>query len=171
MTEQTEMNMTLFPVAALVVLLSPAMLTGCATTPGQCDPNHPDFFNNVSCLTSGAYVERQRDLESRLSAERSRNRIFTALLADLRSERSAVGRDLKSKQASLQRADANWRQLKGSLAAETRTNPALATRVRRIDEDFAAIEAAKVAERDALANQVALLQQELDAGIYDSVKR
>jgi chromosome segregation ATPase len=143
------------------------MLSGCATTPGQCDPSHPDFFNNVSCLTSGAYSQRQRDLESTLSAERSRNEIFQALLADLRAEQAAVGRDLRSKQASLQRADATWRQLKGGLAAETRASPALAARVRQIDDDFAAVEAGKVAERDALANRVALLQQELDAGIYD----
>lgn len=161
------MNMSVLPAPILVVLLPALMLSGCATTPGQCDPNHPDFFNNLSCLSSGAYAQRQRDLQSTLSAERSRNQVFSALLADLRSERTAVGRDLRSQQASLQRADANWRRIKGDLAAETRSSPALATRVRQIDQEFAAVQAGKVAERDALANQVALLQQELNAGIYD----
>lgn len=154
--------------AALVVILSPSLaLIGCATTPDQCHPDNPDFFNNVSCLGSGAYAQRQRDLESTLASERSRNRAFETLLADLRTEQSAVKTDLRARQAALQRADATWRQLKAGLAAETKASPALATRVRQIDQDFARVEADKVAERDALAKQVKLLQQELDAGLYD----
>lgn len=161
------MKPVLNPVAILMALLPPLLLVSCATTPEQCNPNHPDFFNNVSCLGSGAYAQRQRDLESTLASERSRNRAFQTLLADLQTEHSAVRSDLRSQQAALQRADANWRQIRASLAAETRASPALATRVRQIDDDFASVQAGKVAERNALANQVKLLQQELDAGIYD----
>lgn len=151
----------------ILFLLSALALVGCATTPDQCNPNNPDFFNNVSCLGSGAYAQRQRDLESTLASERSRNRAFETLLADLRTEQSAVKTDLRARQAALQRADASWRQLKAGLAAEAKASPALATRVRQIDEDFARAQAGKVAERDALAKQVKLLQQELDAGLYD----
>jgi chromosome segregation ATPase len=145
----------------------PSLLACCATTPGACDPNRADFFNNTSCLASGAYRERQRNLESELSAEQSRNRAFRVLLADLQAEQDATRSDLRSRQADLARAEANWRQIKGSLAAESRANPALATRMRQIDDEFARAEAGKRAERDALANKVLLLEQELDAGIYE----
>lgn len=153
------------PIAA--VLLPAALLNGCATTPGECDPSRADFFNNTSCLASGAYAQRQRDLESTLAAERSRNQAFKTLLADLQTEQASVRSDLRARQAAYRRADANWRQIKRSLSAETSASPALATRVRQIDEDFARVEAGKVAERDALAKRVKLLQQELDAGVYD----
>jgi septal ring factor EnvC (AmiA/AmiB activator) len=78
-----------------------------------------------------------------------------------------VRSDLRTQQAAYARAEANWREIKRSLAAESSKSPALATRVRQIDQDLAAIEADKRAERDSLANQVKLLQQELDAGVYD----
>lgn len=153
------------PKAAL--LLPSVLLVGCATTPGECDPSRADFFNNTSCLASGAYAQRQRDLESTLASEQSRNQAFKTLLADLQTEQTAVRSDLQARQAAYRRADESWRQIKRSLAAESGANPALATRVRQIDDDFARAEAGKVAERDALANKVKLLQRELDAGVYD----
>jgi len=144
-----------------------ALLAGCATTPGACDPTRDDFFNNTSCLASGAYRQRQRDLESTLTSEQSRNRAFRALLADIQAEKTAVRSDLRAQQAAYARAEANWRQIKGSLAAARSSNPALATRVRQIDEDLSELEVSKRADRDALANRIKLLQQELDVGIYD----
>ncbi len=142
-------------------------LCGCATTPGACDPTREDFFNNTSCLASGAYGQRQRDLQSTLASEQGRNRAFKTLLADLEAQQAAGRSDLRAQQAALARAEASWRQIKQSLASASRDNPALASRVRIIDEDMSGLEASKRAERDALANQVKLLQQELDAGIYD----
>lgn len=146
-----------------------ALISGCATTPGACDPSREDFLNNTSCLASGAYQQRQRDLESTLSAEQGRNRAFRILLADLELEKTATRSDLRAQQAAYARAEASWRQIKSSLASESKNNPALATRVRQIDEDLSGLEAGKRAERDALANRVRLLQQELDAGIYDDI--
>ena len=152
------------PMAA--VLLPSALLVGCATTPGECDPSSANFFNNASCLASGAYAQRQRNLESTLASEQSRNQAFKNLLAGLQTEQTAVRSDLRSRQAAYRRADDSWRQIKRSLAAESAANPALATRIRQIDDDFARAEAGKVAKRDALANKVKLLQRELDAGVY-----
>lgn len=156
-----------FAMNALPTLAICMVLSGCATAPADCDPTQADFFNNTSCLASGAYRQRQRDLESTLSSEQSRNRAFKTLLADLETEKAAARSDLQAQQAAYARAQANWREIKRGLAAESNKKPALATRVRQIDENLAAIESDKRAERDSLANQVKLLQQELDAGIYD----
>ena len=162
---------TMKPLPLMLIALIAAGLStgiaGCATTTGACDPTRADFFNNTSCLASGAYRERQRGLASTLASEQSRNRAFKNLLADLEAEQTSVRSDLNAQRAAYARADANWRQIKQSLAAATSSNPALKTRVRQIDEDMAAREAGKRAERDALANKVALLQQELDSGVYD----
>ena len=152
---------------ALVTVGVSASISGCATTTGACDPTRADFFNNTSCLASGAYRERQRGLESTLVSEQSRNRAFKGLLADLEAEKASVRSDLNAQRAAYARADANWRQIKQSLATATSSNPALETRVRQIDEDMSAREAGKRAERDALANKVMLLQQELESGVYD----
>ncbi|ESQ15365.1 MAG: hypothetical protein N838_23785 [Thiohalocapsa sp. PB-PSB1] len=156
-------SLWLLPAALLPVLSA----TGCATTPGTCDPTRADFFNNTRCLASGSYRQRQRDLESELAAERSRNDAFQALLADLKLEQDAVRSDLRTRQAAQARAEANWRRIKQSLAAERAKNQALNTRIGQIDRDLARAEASKRGERDALVNKVRLLEQELDAGIYD----
>jgi hypothetical protein len=151
--------------APLATLLPLLLASGCATTPGACDPTRADFFSNTSCLASGAYQQRQRDLESELSAEQERNRAFKALLADLQAEQTAVRSDLRARQAAYNRARANWQRIKQSLAAERSANPRLDARVKKIDQDMGSAAAGKQAERDALLDQVRLLEQELDAGM------
>ncbi|WP_295886451.1 hypothetical protein [uncultured Thiohalocapsa sp.] len=145
-------------------LLPTLLASGCATTPGACDPTRADFFSNTSCLASGAYRQRQRDLQSELSAEQERNRALKALLADLEAEQADVRSDLRARQAAYNRARANWQRLKQTLAAERSANAALDARVRQIDQDFGSAVSGRQAERDALLNQVRLLEQELDAG-------
>jgi len=155
--------------AAAAVLAT--ALSGCATSPGACDPTREDFFNNSSCVASGAYRERQRGLESTLAAEQSRNRAFRSVVAELDAEKAVVRSELRSSQASYARADAAWRNLKDSLAPKSRSNPVLADRIDQIDLDMAARRqadlAGKRAERDALAQRVRLLEQEVAAGLYD----
>jgi len=149
-------------------------LTGCATTPGQCDPKSVDFFKNTSCLASGAYGERQRDMQATLSIEQNRNAAFKAVLAELEAEQTRVKGQLKTRQADYARLDGAWRKLKQSLADEMQSSRSLARRVDQIDSgvkaragsDGTADAAAKRATRDQLQRQIQLLEKELDAGVY-----
>ncbi len=151
------------------------LLAGCATTAGQCDPSSPDFFKNTGCLVSGAYGERQRAMQSTLDQEQSRNAAFRAVLAELQAEQAAVKGQLSARQGEYARLDAAWRNLKQSLAAESKTNRDLAARVDAIDgsvasrkdTDSSADVAARRAARDDLKLKVSMLEQELSAGVYE----
>lgn len=54
-----------------IVLGSVAMLAGCATTPGACDPTQAGFFSGISCESSGAYGSRDTSLRSNLASARA----------------------------------------------------------------------------------------------------
>jgi len=150
-------------------------ITGCATTPGQCDPSQADFFDNAGCLMSGSYAERQRALESELASERGRNASFRVLLADLETEQAQVKSRLRARQAKYARVDAAWRNLRGSLSKEMQTSAALRSRVQQIDaevEQRKRVDASgdiekKRAARESLQQKVIMLENELDAGVYE----
>jgi hypothetical protein len=166
------------PRSLILATLVAAMATfaaGCATTMGECDPSSPDFFKNTSCLASGAYGERQRAMQATLAQEQSRNAAFRAVLAELQAEQARVKGQLSAREADYAGLDAAWRNLKQSLAAETKTNRALEARVAGIDSsvqarkgvDSSADVAARRATRDDLRLKVSMLEQELAAGIYE----
>lgn len=150
------------------------LIAGCASTPGQCDPKKEDFFNNTGCLTSGTYKQRQRDLESELSRERSRNAMFRALLADLEAEQAQVRGQLQAKQAAYASVDAAWRDVRSSLSSEMQRNGRLRSRVNQLDQrvsgrksvDATGDLAKKRAVRDQLKSEILQLESELDAGVY-----
>jgi hypothetical protein len=152
-----------------------AILAGCATTPGECDPTSRDFFKNTGCLASGAYGERQRAMQATLAQEQSLNASFRTVLSELQAEQSKVKGDLSSRQADYARLDAAWGDLKRSLAAETKANRELAARVSAIDggvqarkaADAGTDVAAKQAARDDLKLKVSMLEKELAAGVYE----
>ena len=150
-------------------------LAGCATTPGECDPTKESFYNNTSCLASGAYAQRQRNLQTELAAEQSRNAAFKAVLEELQLEQAQVRSTLKAREVRYARLDAAWADLKRSLRAEQQQNAVLASRIEQIDREVEARKAPiagtdaerKAQVRDDLQRKVSLLQQELDAGVYE----
>lgn len=166
-------NRCIYPL--MVAMSASLILGGCATTPGDCDPSKESFYNNTSCLASGAYEQRQRDLKTELAAERSRNAAFKAVLTELQLEQSQVGTTLKAREARYARFDSAWRELKRSLNTEEQQNAALASRIEQIDNEVKARKAPateteakrKTQMREDLKRQVLLLQRELDAGVYD----
>lgn len=54
-----------------LLLLSAVFLSGCATTPGDCDPTRADFFSGISCESSDAYRSRDLTLRSNLANPRA----------------------------------------------------------------------------------------------------
>ncbi len=154
----------------IVLATSAVFFTGCATTTGECDPSSVDFFKNTSCLASGAYAQRQRDMQSTLAGEQDRNTAFKAVLAELQAEQARVKGQLRGSQARYGRLDAAWGDLKRSLDRQTRENQTLAARVSQIDGEMTGRKggdsATQQATRDQLKRQVGQLQKELDAGVY-----
>ncbi len=150
-------------------------MAGCATSTQQCDPKKESFFNNTSCLASGAYGQREQALEAELQREQLRNAAFHTLQNELAADQAQVARTLQERQQEYDRLDQAWGNVKRSLGADAGANKHLQARIAEIEQDLATqkdptatADATRRAEmRNDLKRKVLLLQQELDAGVYD----
>jgi chromosome segregation ATPase len=162
---------------SIVLALSlclPLLAVSCATAPNDCDPRRADFFQNTSCLGSGSYETRQARLQSELAQEQQRNRAFRKVLAALEQEKVGVKSRLSASQSRYAGLDAAWRGLRRDLLQGNRESAELERQIASIDEQMARRKSAgtgdvaqKVQERDDLRRRLSLLQQEIDAGVYD----
>ena len=154
-----------------------SVIGGCATTPQQCDPRNENFFSNTSCLASGSYSRRQQNLQSELHREQRRNAAFRAMLTELETERYQLSHNREAREREYRQFDAAWRNVKQTLAAESAENELLKKRIAQINRDLAESQdpalvvdyARKIELIDDLKYEILLLQQELDAGVYESV--
>jgi len=153
-------------------ILVTALLGGCATTPEQCDPRNENFFNNTSCLASGSYATRQQNMERDLQRERQRNITFQALLNDLEAQRAQLSQTRRSREHQYEQFNAMWRDVQRNLSTEIAENERLKRRIAQINDDLAQSQSPSAPPRqkveliDDLKHEVLLLQQELDAGVY-----
>lgn len=156
----------------LPAIITASLLGGCATTPGQCDPKNENFFNNTSCLASGSYATRQRNLEQGLQRQRQRNVTFQALLDDLETQREKLSQTRQTREHQYEQFNAMWRDIQRGLSTEIGENERLKRRIAQINEDLAQSQSPnanptrKAELIDDLKHEVLLLQQELDAGVY-----
>jgi chromosome segregation ATPase len=159
----------------LLTLSLPALAASCATAPKDCDPSQPDFFKNTGCLAAGSYEARQVQLQRDLAQEQQRNRAFREVLAALEAEKAAVKTRLSARQSEYGRLDAAWQELRSDLRQSSAESAALERQIasfdaqmaRRKDGGSSADVDRKVRERDDLQRRLLLLQQEVDAGVYE----
>jgi len=165
--------MTALPKILFLAIVT-ALIGGCATDPRHCDPRHENFFNNTSCLASGSYDQRQRNLEQSLHQERQRNQAFQDMLSDLRAQREQLARSRNAHEQDYRRLDGSWERLQRDLAPLIAENRRLERRIAQINRDLADNKALapsgdtarKTELIEDLQHEVVLLQQELDAGVY-----
>jgi chromosome segregation ATPase len=160
--------------SALLVLTLPHLLGGCATSAPECDPSQADFFNNTGCLASGAYDQRQAQLQRELSLEQRRNREFRMVLAALEEEKAGVRAGLRASQARYGKLDRAWESLRRDLEQGHAKNTALERQIASIDQQMERRKSTattdverKIRARDDLQRRLSLLQQEVDAGVYE----
>jgi chromosome segregation ATPase len=156
---------------ALVCLV----LGGCATSYEQCDPNKESFLGAANCMmsTEYGYAGRQARLEGELAEQQELNRAFQQLAASIEQEKQRVRGELASKQADYAALDGSWQALQARLQQRSVENKALAAQIERMEEKMNAINQAgskPPEDREKLLNdlrrQAAILQQELEAGLY-----
>ena len=160
------------PLLALAVTAS--LIGGCATGPRQCDPRNENFFNNTSCLASGSYDQRQRNLEQTLRQEQQRNKAFHDMLAELQTQRDQLSRNRYAREQDYRRFNTSWDEIQRSLAPQIAENRRLERRIAQINRDLAENQALasssdttrKTELIEDLRHDVLMLQQELDAGVY-----
>jgi hypothetical protein len=167
--------MNTLPTIALPALAAVLLCCGCSTAPAECDPSRADFFSNTACLAGGTYAARKTRLEHELAHEQRINRDFYAVLSALEEEQAGVRSTLRSREAEYATLDRAWRNLQTSLHQGYGENQALRRRIDEIDHDLTERKSPASAEdvrrkerlRSELRRDLSLLQQELDAGIYD----
>lgn len=151
------------------------VLGGCATSYEQCDPDEESFLGAANCLMSDkyGYRGRQQRLEDELAEQRELNEAFQELAASIEQEKQRVRGQLGSKQADLATLNRSWQALQAKLKQRSVENKALAVQVERMEERMIAINQSdnkSVKERekmlDDLRRQAAILNQELEAGLY-----
>ncbi|HHJ16968.1 MAG TPA: hypothetical protein ENJ80_09755 [Gammaproteobacteria bacterium] len=155
--------------------LSAVLLGGCAVSPENCDPNRGDsFVDALSGNVSGCYAVRQQKLKSELAEEEQLNQAFRELADAIEQEKQRLAGVRKSKEADLTALNQSWSIIQARLEQRSVENKALAVQVKRMEEKVAALNRAgdekKLAEKQKLLNdlrrEAAILNEELDAGLY-----
>ncbi len=161
-------------IALLCCITLPALLGGCAVSPEQCDPGKNDsFVGALSGNVSGCYAARQEKLESDLAEKQQLNQAFRELAAAIEQEKQRLAGELRGKQADYSALNKSWTVIQARLEQRSVENKALAVQVKRMQEKVSAINQPSdknQAEKQKLLNdlrrQAAILNEELDAGLY-----
>ena len=158
-----------------LLLTLPLLTASCATAPRDCDPGKADFFKNTGCLAAGTYETRQVGLQQELAREQQRNQAFREVLAALEAEKADVKRDLSARQSAYARLDSAWQGLRRDLLQGSAESAELKSQIGSVDKQMARRKAEesgdvtqKLRERDDLQRRFLLLQQEIDAGVYEN---
>ena len=97
--------------------LSAVLLTGCTTTPEQCDPSQDQgFFGKIGCTVSGSYDERITQREQRVEALKAENQRLNQLARDLFAQDALVKAQLSEQNRMLDHAKSELYAVQASLA-------------------------------------------------------
>ena len=130
----------------LVAITLVLTLTGCATTPEDCDPSNRDanILNKAGCVYGGHYQQRVATKQTVLLDEQKANQLFRATFESLQQESAQVASDLVTQQAAVNRMQASV----GALLAEIKHHSA---GNQQIEQQISAVE-----------TQLQQLQQDID---------
>ncbi|MCU1795229.1 hypothetical protein CUU52_19855 [Pectobacterium polaris] len=85
------------------ILLSALLLTGCATSPQDCDlhAQDPSFITKLNCATSGGYRQKVDEQERQVRQNQRDNKIAQQDLADTKKREHASSQKLADEQTRL----------------------------------------------------------------------
>ena len=100
-----------------VYLSSLLVLTGCATTPADCDPSNrsASLLTKMSCDSSGGYRQKVNDQEQQLQRNQELNALSHQILTDMESRKLRSNTTLAQEQADQQALKASLSQLVAQL--------------------------------------------------------
>ena len=122
-----------------------------------------------------SYETRQAQLKQELAREQKRNQAFREVLNALEAEQAQVARDLRTRQWEYARLDSAWQGLRRELLQRSAESSELQRQIDSLDTQMARRKsvdpgniATKQRQRDDLQRRLRLLQQEIDAGVYEN---
>ncbi|KDD66562.1 septal ring factor EnvC (AmiA/AmiB activator) [Pseudomonas sp. BT76 TE3572] len=152
--------MTLRQLAVLTAVLA---LSGCATTPGECDATNRDssMLTKMNCDYSGGYSDQVKQKEQALSESRQQNAMFRQVYENIQAQQLSTKTDL----ASQQKAQAALNQSLGKLLTSLKARHGNETQVKKqiadLEQQLKASQAAPMAKSTPAT--LAAKQKELKA--------
>lgn len=153
------------------VLLAGGMMlvSGCATTPANCDPTQGDvsLISKFNCKYSGAYDARVEEKQQALLKEQALNRQFREALASIELEQAQSNAKLRKKTTISEGLSMTLSTLMGQLKQKAATRTDLQQKVARLEASVQSLTtqprtaAAKKKELNRLQAQLGSLQQDL----------
>ena len=158
---------------SIIFLLSPLLLiTGCSTTPEQCDPTNTNIgiMDKISCNYSGNYQARIDKKEQILENEKRANAQFREIYATIERQKNSTSSSVKQKQAQLQKLKKELTQLTNEVKQKAKNRDDLQAQVNDIEQQLKKVnnsnssELEKQVELDKLNKKLQQLQKALNLG-------
>lgn len=156
---------------SLILLLSPlVLLTGCTTTPEQCDPTNTNIgiMDKISCNYSGNYQARIDKKEQILEDEKRANAQFREIYATIEKQKNSTSLSVKQKQAQLQKLKTELTQLTKEVKDKAKNRDDLQAQVKDIEQQMNKVnnsnasDMEKQVELDKLNKKLQQLQKALN---------
>ncbi|PXZ06776.1 hypothetical protein [Gilliamella apicola] len=156
---------------SLILLLSPlVLLTGCTTTPEQCDPTNTNIgiMDKISCNYSGNYQARIDKKERILEDEKRANAQFREIYATIEKQKKSTSLSVKQKQAQLQKLKTELTQLTKEVKEKAKNRDDLQAQVKDIEQQMNKVnnsnasDMEKQVELDKLNKKLQQLQKALN---------
>jgi Membrane-bound metallopeptidase len=158
---------------SIIFLLSPLLLiTGCSTTPEQCDPTNTNIgiMDKISCNYSGNYQARIDKKEQILENEKRANAQFREIYATIERQKNSTSLSVKQKQTQLQKLKKELTQLTSEVKQKAKNRDDLQAQVNDIEQQLKKVnnsnssELEKQVELDKLNKKLQQLQKALNLG-------
>ena len=158
---------------SVIFLLSPLLLiTGCSTTPEQCDPTNTNIgiMDKISCNYSGNYQARIDKKEQILENEKRANAQFREIYATIERQKNSTSLSVKQKQTQLQKLKTELTQLTNEVKQKAKNRDDLQAQVNDIEQQLKKVnnsnssELEKQVELDKLNKKLQQLQKALNLG-------
>ena len=158
---------------SVIFLLSPLLLiTGCSTTPEQCDPTNTNIgiMDKISCNYSGNYQARIDKKEQILENEKRANAQFREIYATIERQKNSTSLSVKQKQTQLQKLKTELTQLTSEVKQKAKNRDDLQAQVNDIEQQLKKVnnsnssELEKQVELDKLNKKLQQLQKALNLG-------
>ena len=113
-------------------------LSGCASTPQECDPGNQDagILSKAGCVYGGHYQQRIDTKQAILLDEQKANQLFQAAYDSLQQDNSQAAADLAAQQVRLKRAQSSVTALLTELKSAAEGNQQLEHQIRNIEEQL-----------------------------------
>ncbi len=116
------------------LLITSFVLSGCTTTPEQCDPSisDPSFLDKFGCVVSGSYEKRASAKSKELKDLTAEQKALSESVIQMEKERSKIIADRSSRIREMDRLDEDLSRLESSLNKKNAMTRELQNKINKV---------------------------------------